>query len=883
MTDYPLHRIRDTFLRYFEKNGHAAVPSAPLVPQSDPTLLFTNAGMVPFKPVFLGKEDRGFTRAASSQKCVRAGGKHNDLDNVGYTARHHTFFEMLGNFSFADYFKEEAIFYAWDLLTKQYALPKEKLTVTVYHTDDEAFTLWKKISGLPEERIIRIATDDNFWSMGDTGPCGPCSEIFYDHGESVAGGPPGSPDEDGDRFMEIWNLVFMQFDRAGDGTQTPLPAPCIDTGMGLERIASVLQGEKDNYDTDLFRELNAFYEDALGVKITAENKPSFKALSDHIRSACFLPADGVLPSNEGRGYVLRRIIRRAIRHAYMLGARQPVFCKGAPRLRELMGAAYPELERAGAMTDAVLQAEEEKFLSTLGKGLDMINDALPDIPDNGALPGKTAFLLYDTYGFPPDLTEDILQAHGKTVDSEGFDACMAEQKKRARAAWKGSGDAAADDTLADIRAEAGATEFLGYSFTTCDAAVTGLTVSGARAKEAKKGDRCAFILSQTPFYGESGGQEGDKGMLTAANGAKAIIRDTQKAFGDMHVHIGEVTEGVFALGDTVSAEIDTARRARLKRAHSATHILHTVLRNIVGEHLTQKGSLVTEDRFRFDFSAIHGLTPEQIAQAEKDVNAVIMQNLPAETRLMATDAALESGALGLFGEKYGDEVRVVAFGADGDCASKELCGGTHVTRTGDIGFFKILSESAIASGVRRIECLTGEEACAYAAGVEKALADCARAGNIAAADVPARFAELSDAKRQAEKDIAALRKQIAELKSAAGGSSAEQTINGVRLVTAILEDIDAKQLRELALKKAGESPDTLALYAATGAGRISLLACAGPDAASKMPADGLIRELTSYIGARGGGGKANMAQTGGDNPDGAEAAFKAAAELLGEA
>lgn len=883
MTDTTLSNIRETFLRFYEHRGHTRVPSASLVPQNDPTLLFTNAGMVPFKPIFLGKEDKGYTRATSSQTCVRAGGKHNDLDNVGYTARHHTFFEMLGNFSFGDYFKEEAIASAWELLTVEFGLPIEKLSVTIYHNDDEAYALWKKISGLPDDRIIRIATDDNFWSMGDTGPCGPCSEIFFDHGPDVPGGPPGSEDEDGDRFMEIWNLVFMQYDRDSEGTLHPLPAPCIDTGMGLERIASVLQGKQDNYDTDIFRDLIDFYSTTLGVAVTPENKPSFKALSDHIRTACFLPADGVLPSNEGRGYVLRRIIRRAIRHAYMLGARRPVFCLGAPLLRTLMGSAYPELERAAAMTDAILYAEEEKFLRTLGKGLDMIHAALPSVEDGGAIDGETAFLLYDTYGFPLDLTEDVLRSHGKTVDYEGYRRCMTQQKERARAAWKGSGDTTTDDTLADIRSDTGATEFTGYTFETCEAGITALTVNGERKTCAEDGDTVGIVLNQTPFYAESGGQEGDHGTLTTESGAVITIQDTQKFFGDMHLHQGVVSSGTLTVGDTVTASIDINRRLRLKRAHSATHILHAVLRDIIGEHLTQKGSLVTEDRLRFDFSIMQALTAEQLKETEQRVNRIITANLPAATHLMDTESALHSGALGLFGEKYGDEVRVVAFGKDETCASMELCGGTHIDRTGDIGYFTIVSESAIASGVRRIECLTGEEAVRYALSSQEALATCAAAGNIAVTDVPQFVEKLLTQRKQADKEIASLKKEIAKLKSTSGSGMSEQHINGIRFVTSILEGIDPKQLRELTLEKAGEGPDVLALFAAVTDGRVNLLACAGKHAAQICPAHHLIGELTSYIGAKGGGGKPGMAQTGGDRPSGIDAAFTKAAEILSAA
>ncbi|WP_048879378.1 alanine--tRNA ligase, partial [Acidocella aminolytica] len=704
--------IRATFLNYFGRNGHQIVPSAPLVPRNDPTLMFTAAGMVPFKNVFTGQEKRPYTRATSSQKCVRAGGKHNDLDNVGYTARHHTFFEMLGNFSFGDYFKEEAILHAWTLLTTDFVLSKDKLLVTVYHTDDDAANLWKKIAGLPDEKIIRIATDDNFWRMGDTGPCGPCSEIFYDHGPSIAGGPPGSPDEDGDRFIEIWNLVFMQYEESANG-RADLPHPSIDTGMGLERFAAILQGKHDNYDTDTLRALILASAEETGQDPDGKFKTSHRVVADHLRAASFLMADGVLPSNEGRGYVLRRIMRRAMRHAHMMGAKEPLMYRLVPALTRQMGQAYPELNQAEALITETLQLEENRFRAMLDRGITLLKDESTNITSGGALPGDVAFKLYDTYGFPLDLTQDALREEGKSVDVEGFNLAMAEQKARARAAWAGSGEAATETVWFELNEKLGATEFLGYSTETAEGAITALVVDGQPADEALPEQTVFVILNQTPFYAESGGQVGDTGFITGPDNLRIRITDTQKKLGSLFVHVGVVEAGTARVGQSVVAEVDHERRGKIRAHHSATHLLHEALRRTLGAHVTQKGSLNAPDRLRFDISQPRPVTPEELAMVERDVNAHIRENTEVTTRLMTPEEAVKLGAMALFGEKYGDEVRVVSMGGGSDEKSAwsiELCGGTHVVRTGDIGLFRIVSEGAVSAGIRRIEAVAGEAA-----------------------------------------------------------------------------------------------------------------------------------------------------------------------------
>ena len=741
--------IRRGFLEYFEGAGHARVPSAPLVPHNDPTLMFVNAGMVPFKNVFTGLETRPYSTATSSQKCVRAGGKHNDLDNVGYTARHHTFFEMLGNFSFGDYFKDQAIHHAWTLITKEWGLSPDRLTATVYHTDDEAWDLWKKISGLPDDRIIRIPTKDNFWAMGDEGPCGPCSEIFFDHGDHIPGGPPGSPDEDGDRFVEIWNLVFMQFEQAAGEIVSELPNKSIDTGMGLERIAAVMQGVHDNYDTDTFKALIHASEELTKTKAEGAQQASHRVIADHLRASGFLVADGVLPANEGRGYVLRRIMRRAMRHAHLLGAKDPLMWRLVPELVAEMGSAFPELVRAQPLIEATLLQEETRFRQTLANGLKLLDEATGNMAEGGELPGATAFKLYDTFGFPYDLTEDALRARGLTVDRAGFDAAMAEQKAAARAAWKGSGEKASDELWYDIAEEVGPTEFTGYSGTEGEGVVQAIVKDGARVDSAREGETVTLVLNQTPFYGESGGQVGDAGKLTSLKGFEGIVEDTSKPLGKLHTLRTRIAKGEVSAGETVHQSVDAGRRAATRANHSATHLLHAALRNRLGGHVTQKGSLVAPDRLRFDFSHPKALTAEEIGQIEADVNAEIRANEPVVTRLMTPDEAVASGALALFGEKYGDEVRVLSMGREEDARffSVELCGGTHVAATGDIALLKIIGESAVSSGVRRIEALTGEGALSWLNQRDAKLKEAASSLKAAPDEVPARIAALVENSR----------------------------------------------------------------------------------------------------------------------------------------
>ncbi len=862
------NEIRRSFLDYFAANGHEAVQSAPLVPYNDPTLMFTNAGMVPFKNVFTGLETRDPPRAASSQKCVRAGGKHNDLDNVGYTARHHTFFEMLGNFSFGDYFKEQAITHAWTLLTKEWGLPADKLTATVYHTDDEAFDLWRRIAGLPEERIIRIATTDNFWSMGDTGPCGPCSEIFFDHGEHIPGGPPGSPDEDGDRFIEIWNLVFMQFEQHADGSRTNLPRPSIDTGMGLERIAAVLQGVHDNYDTDTFKALIAASK-SLTSDSSGDMEASHRVIADHLRSTSFLLADGVLPSNEGRGYVLRRIMRRAMRHAHLLGASEPLMHRLVPALVAEMGQAYPELGRAQPLIEETLQREEIQFRRTLTNGLKLLDEATAGLGEGDSLPGDTAFRLYDTYGFPYDLTEDALRARGIGVDREGFDAAMAQQKAAARAAWKGSGEAAAGEVWFDIAERHGASEFTGYTATSGEGQVVALVRTGAEVQSAGAGDEVIVLTNQTPFYGESGGQTGDAGTIDGAEGLKLTVSDTSKPLGRLHAHHAKVESGTIKVGDTVHLDVDVERRDAIRANHSATHLLHAALRNRLGAHVTQKGSLVAADRLRFDFSHPAALSAEDIAAIEAEVNAEIRHNEAVTTRLMTPEDAIEAGAMALFGEKYGDEVRVLSMGRITDRHySVELCGGTHVNATGDIGVFRIVSESAVSSGVRRIEALTGEGARRWLIGREDALKGAASLLRTTPEDVETRVAALLDERRKLERELAEARKALA-LGGGSGGAkaaAADEEVNGVRFSGQVIEGLDAKELRGLLDQEKQRIGSGVAAIVAVNDGRASIAAAVTDDLTSKFSAVDLVRAGVEALGGKGGGGRADMAQGGG--PDG---------------
>ena len=874
------NEIRRSFLDYFGRNGHAPTPSAPLVPYNDPTLMFVNAGMVPFKNVFTGLETPASPRAASSQKCVRAGGKHNDLDNVGYTARHHTFFEMLGNFSFGDYFKEQAITHAWTLLTTEWGLPKDRLTVTVYHTDDEAADLWKRIAGLPEGRIIRIPTADNFWSMGDTGPCGPCSEIFYDHGDHIFGGPPGSPDEDGDRFVEIWNLVFMQYEQQADGTRIDLPKPSIDTGMGIERIAAVLQGVHDNYDTDTFKALITASESLTGVAAQGEHAASHRVIADHLRSTSFLMADGVLPSNEGRGYVLRRIMRRAMRHAHLLGASEPLMHRLVPALVGEMGQAYPELTRGQALIQEVLEREETQFRRTLDKGLKLLDEATGELATGGELDGEVAFRLYDTYGFPYDLTEDALRARGIGVDKAGFDAAMARQKAAARAAWKGSGEAASGEVWFDIAEREGATEFTGYASTSGEGRVVAIVKDGKEASRAGPGEAVVVLTNQTPFYGESGGQTGDAGTITSLGGLKAQVTDTSKPLGRLHAHHVRIEDGFVCAGDTVELKVDAHRRDRIRANHSATHLVHAALRNRLGGHVTQKGSMVAEDRLRFDFSHPVALTPEDIAAVEEEVNAEIRANETVGTRLMTPDDAVAAGALALFGEKYGDEVRVLSMGRagrEGRNYSVELCGGTHVNATGDIGVFRIVSESAVSSGVRRIEALTGEAARQWLVAREEALKAAAGVIRATPEDVPARLAALIEERKRLEKELAEAKKALALGGGGTGGAgaSADETVAGVTFSGQVLDGLDPKELRPLLDAAKQRMGAGVAVLVAINDGKASIAAAVTDDLTARFSAVDLVRAGVEALGGKGGGGRPDMAQGGG--PDGSKGAEAIAA------
>ncbi len=861
--------IRRGFLDYFGGAKHDVVQSAPLVPYNDPTLMFVNAGMVPFKNVFTGLESRETPRAASSQKCVRAGGKHNDLDNVGYTARHHTFFEMLGNFSFGDYFKEQAITHAWTLLTKEWGLDPSRLTTTVYHTDDEAFDLWRKIAGLPEERIIRISTNDNFWSMGDTGPCGPCSEIFYDHGDHIFGGPPGSPDEDGDRFVEIWNLVFMQFERQDDGTDVPLPKPSIDTGMGLERIAAVMQGVPDNYDTDTFKALIHASEELTGTKAVGEQKASHRVIADHLRSTSFLLADGVMPSNEGRGYVLRRIMRRAMRHAHILGAKEPLMHRLVGSLAAEMGAAYPELLRAQPLIEATLKQEETQFRRTLDKGIKLLDEATAGMTPGDILAGDTAFKLYDTFGFPYDLTEDALRAQGFGIDQAGFETAMNNQKAMARAAWKGSGAKASDDVWFDIAERAGATEFTGYAAKEGEGQVVALVKDGIEVQSAAANDAVTVITNQTPFYGESGGQMGDAGVISSSN-MRGEVMDTAKPLGRLHAHQVTIGTGEIKVGDFVTLKIDTERRDSLRANHSATHLLHASLRNRLGEHVTQKGSLVAPDRLRFDFSHNQAVAPQEIALIEADVNAQIRGNQAVTTRLMTPDDAVAAGALALFGEKYGDEVRVLTMGkTDESHYSLELCGGTHVNALGDIALFTIVSEGAVASGIRRIEALTGEAARLWLVGRETQLKNVAAMLKTPPDEVSARIETLISERKRMEKELSEAKNALAL--SGGGGPKAEaEQIGDVTFMGQVIAGIEPKALRGLADEQMKAIGTGIVVIIAANENSNTVVVAVSPALHGTVTAPDLVRAATEAMGAQGGGGRPDMAQGGG--PAGAELA-----------
>jgi alanyl-tRNA synthetase len=877
-----LSDVRSSFLDFFQSRQHTVVPSSPLVPRNDPTLMFTNAGMVQFKNAFTGQEKRPYNRATSVQKCVRAGGKHNDLDNVGYTQRHQTFFEMLGNFSFGDYFKESAIEYAWDYLSKTLKLPKDRLWVTVYPTDDVARGLWKKIAGLPDERIVGL--EDNLWAMGPVGPCGYCSEIFIDQGESVQGGPPGSAEEDGDRFLEFWNLVFMQFEQVDENTRIDLPKPSIDTGMGLERITAILQGVTSNYEIDLFRHLIAASVEASGAKEDGEAKFSHRVIADHLRSTSFLIADGVMPSNEGRGYVLRRIMRRAMRHAQLIGAKEPLMYRLVPALVAEMGAAYPELKRAEALVTETLKLEEIRFRETLARGLKLLDEATAGMSQGKTLAGDVAFKLYDTYGFPLDLTQDALKPRGIAVDTAGFDAAMKKQREDARKAWAGSGEAATDTQWFAIRDQAGPTEFLGYDTEESEGSITAIVKDGASVTSAKAGDTVRLLTNQTPFYAESGGQVGDQGTIASAKGAEGRVVDTEKKLGNLHVQVVEVTKGTFAVGDGVDLKVDGERRRATRANHSATHLLHAALKRVLGGHVSQKGSLVAPDRLRFDFSHPKAIAPEELERVEQQVNAVVRQNSDTSTRLMDTDRAIEAGAEALFGEKYGDEVRVLTMGSDTDPSkafSVELCGGTHVHRLGDIGMFTILSESAVASGVRRIEALTSEGARRYLQHRADLAADAAAALRTTPEDLPARVAQLSDERRRLERELAEAKKQLALAGPARGGESdAGKDIGGVKTVLRVVEGVSGKDLKGLADDAKTKVGSGVVAFAAVADGKVSLVVGVTDDLTARISAVDLVRAGAEALGGKGGGGRPDMAQAGGPDASKAKDALAAIEQKL---
>lgn len=877
-----VNQLREDFLSYFESKGHVRKASAPLVPDNDPTLLFVNAGMVPFKNIFTGAEKPFAPRAVTSQKCVRAGGKHNDLDNVGYTARHHTFFEMLGNFSFGDYFKEEAIHFGWELVTKELGLDAKKLLVTVYAEDEEASEIWKKVSGLPDDRIIRIATSDNFWSMGDTGPCGPCSEIFYDHGEGIAGGPPGSPDEDGDRFIEIWNLVFMQFDQHKGGNRTHLPKPSIDTGMGLERIAAVLQGVHNNYEIDLFQALIKAEEDLYGQTAAGDALGSFRVIADHLRTSAFLIADGVTPSNEGRGYVLRRIMRRAMRHGHMLGAREPKMYALTPALVAEMGKAFPELRRAKAAIESTLEQEEARFQRTLGRGLALLQDETNSLRKGGVLPGETAFKLYDTYGFPLDLTQDILRGQGMSVDADGFDVAMERQKEGSRAAGFTSGDAGGDEIWLSIRGSNGATVFTGYDGMQGSGKLLAIVRDGECVKTAGPGE-LSLVFDQSPFYGESGGQAGDHGDIQFGKDACFIVQDTQKRAGDIIVHIGELVAGEISEGDKAKLTVNAARRRHIMANHSATHLLHAALRNVLGEHVTQKGSLVEEDKLRFDFSHGAPVTEAEIETIEAQVNAAIRRNAKTDIMLTTPDQAIEAGALALFGEKYGDEVRVLSMGgtAGGEkrAWSVELCGGTHVERSGDIGIFVIMSESGVSAGVRRVEAATGAEALRFMKGRAQIGLDLSSTLKVPLKDVPGRVSALMDERKRLERELGDAKKKLA-MGGSAGATTGPEDINGVKLIARIAEGVGGKDLRALVDEAKAQLGSGVVVFVGVADGKAGVTVGVTNDLTETYSAVDLVRAASAAVGGKGGGGRADMAQAGGPDGDKAEAALQAVRDLL---
>lgn len=865
-----VNELRESFLSFFEKNGHIRRPSAPLVPENDPTLLFVNAGMVPFKNIFTGAETPFADRAVTSQKCVRAGGKHNDLDNVGYTARHHTFFEMLGNFSFGDYFKDDAIAFAWDYVTKELALPAEKLLVTVYAEDDYAADVWKKISGFSDSKIIRIPTSDNFWSMGDTGPCGPCSEIFYDHGDKIWGGPPGSPEEDGDRFIEIWNLVFMQFEQLAPGKREDLPKPSIDTGMGLERVAALLQGKHNNYETDLFENLIGAEQEIYGVKPNDENIASFRVIADHLRTSAFLIADGVLPSNEGRGYVLRRIMRRAMRHGHLLGGQEPLMHKLTGALVSEMGAAYPELGRAQVAIEAALEQEETQFRKTLANGLGLLEAEAANLKKGGVLAGETAFKLYDTYGFPLDLTQDILRGRDMTVDIEGYDAAMEKQREGSRGGGFKSGDAAPDTVWFDIHAAGGDTEFVGYAGTRGEGVLKAIVQGGASVAQGTKG-AAELVFDRTSFYAESGGQAGDHGDIEFANGTAFKVSDVQKRAGGLHVHIGELS-GEVSVGEAAKMHAQTGRRKRIMANHSATHLLHAALRSVLGEHVTQKGSLVEEDRLRFDFSHGAPVSAAEIEAIEEQVNAVIRQNGEVGVKSMAPDKAIEAGALALFGEKYGDEVRVLSMGVGLQETEKpysvELCGGTHVERTGDIAVFTVMSEGGVSAGIRRIEATTGAEAVRFLKSRAQVALDLSGQLKVPLKDVGKKVASLSEERRNLERELADAKKKLAMGGGGAAPAGPEE-ISGVKLIARVAEGVGGKDLRGLVDEAKTQLGSGIAVFVGVNEGKAAVSVGVTKDLTDKFSAVDLVRIASAAVGGKGGGGRPDMAQAGG--PDGSKA------------
>lgn len=879
-----VNELRESFLSFFEKNGHIRKASAPLVPHNDPTLLFVNAGMVPFKSVFTGLEKAPAPNIVTSQKCVRAGGKHNDLDNVGFTARHHTFFEMLGNFSFGEYFKERAIKLAWEFVTQELGLREEKLLVTVYSEDDESAGLWRKISGLDERRIIKIATSDNFWAMGSTGPCGPCSEIFYDHGEGVAGGPPGSPDEDGDRFVEIWNLVFMQFDQVDDKIREPLPSPCIDTGMGLERMAAVLQGVQNNFDIDLFKDLIASAEEIYKKKAEGELLSSFRVIADHIRACAFLIADGVMPSNEGRGYVLRRIMRRAMRHGHALGAREPKMFKLAITLASAMGEAFPELNRASKAISSAIEQEELRFQDALGRGLVLLENEISSLNNSKRLPGEVAFKLYDTYGFPIDMTEDLLRAKGMEVDIDGFEKSMETQRQNSRKSWNETDQNSGEKIWFKVKEVNGSTKFVGYDDLVSQSELVAIIQNGENLQELEADQDAILCFSQTPFYAESGGQAGDHGVIRFESGASFVVRDVVKKANELHAHVGKLVEGKIRLGESATLNVNGDRRVRIKANHSATHLMHSALRNVLGTHVVQKGSLVEEDRLRFDFSHPTSVSAIEIETIEDQVNAVIRQNVATKTSLSSPDEAVAAGALALFGDKYDDEVRVLSMGLALDNSktpySVELCGGTHVDRTGDIGLFTITSESGVATGIRRIEAVTGENALVHLRSQARIATDIAGQLRIPLKNVNARVLALIKDKRLLEKELAEVKKKLVVLPDASALGSRPEQVNGINLVIKILDGVGGKALRELIDEEKASLKSGIVALISRVDGKVALSVGVTNDLTDKISAVDLVRAASSEVGGKGGGGRPDMAQAGGSDLERVENSIDAIRNLI---